>query len=193
MTVNLNGAYQASLTFPSIRHPTSCTTLLQRKNASKQLLRQLTERQFSQRTEWITAHACVWPFSCFSYRVWGFTWRNQYLPSRLLVWLFVIQWSSIEVNGTKQVSGCVVCLCRAESLIYRSEDVYRLQFQDYKYFLLAWTVALVGLIRARRHLLNSGFHVFPRPQEAVTNCICQNTSEQSVCSLKEFQKLLDGM
>ncbi len=99
------------------------------ENVSKQLLHKLTERQLSKRQNEKTTHLCAGPFSSFSNRVWGLTWRNQYLPSLVLVWLFVIQWSS-----TEQVNACLVCLCSVESLIHHSGDVYRLEFQDYKHF-----------------------------------------------------------
>lgn len=121
-------------------------------------------------TEWITAHSCVGPFAPLTEFEGSLEGINICpLLSRTTVWLFVIQWSSTEVNGTKQVSACLVCLCRAKSLIYHSGDVYRLQFQDYKRFLVAKAVSMVGLNRARRHSLNFGFCVFLWPQEAVTN------------------------
>lgn len=99
-------------------------------------------------TEWITAHSCVGPFSCFSNTVWGFTWRDRYVPSPALVCLFVIQWSSTEVNGTKQVSACLACLCGA----YLSGDVYRFHFKDEVLLLVA--ASLVGFNKLMRRLLH---------------------------------------
>lgn len=128
-----------------------CSTSSEGKNLSKQLLQQLTERQLSngQNESQLTrvlGHLAA-PLTEFEGSLEGI--NICPLLSRTTVWLFVIQWSSTEVNGTKQVSACLLCLCRAESLIYHSGDVYRLQFQDYEHF-----------FRARRHLLNFGFHVF---------------------------------
>lgn len=128
LTVNPKAAYQFSFIFPSIRHPT-LQYFFRGKNVSKQLLQQLTERQLSKRPNEITTHPCARPFSRFSNRLWGLSWRNQYLPSPVLVWLFVIQWSNTEVNGTKQVGACLACLCSGWSLTHHSGDVYRLEFQ----------------------------------------------------------------
>lgn len=132
----------------SINQTSNTAVLLQGENVSKQLLQQLTERQLSKRRNEITTHSCAGPFRCFSNGGWGLSWRNQYLPSPVLVWLFVIQWGSTEVNGTKQVSACLACLCSAESLIHHSGDVYRLEFQCYKHFPVAGTISVAGLNRA---------------------------------------------
>ena len=101
----------SSLFHSSIYQTFNTAALLQgEKNVSKQLLQQLSERQLSKRQNEITTHSCAGPFSCVSNTVWGLTWWNRYLPSPVLAWMFVIQWSSTEVNGTKQASECLVCL-----------------------------------------------------------------------------------
>lgn len=117
---------------------------LQGKHISKQ---QLTERRLSKRQNEITTHSCAGPFCCFSI-VWGLSWKNQYLSSPVLVWLFVIQWRSTEVNGAKQASACLACLCSVDSLIHHSVNVYRLEVQ---HFPETEIISLVGLNRARRH------------------------------------------
>lgn len=147
LAVYPSGASQISFISPSIRR-----TTLQHYfggkcfQATAPTLGCLTERQLSKRQIEITSHSCAGPFSCFSNRVWGLTWWNQYLPSLYL-------WSSAEVNGTKQVSACLVCLCSVESLIHHSGDVYRLEFQNYKHFPVAETILLAGFNSIKRHFL----------------------------------------